>query len=481
MSQALDLTSTAVTQALMTTADTWRVRAVERLDFDSADSCRRRRSLQVAPLRLVLEDSGLLHGRRARQAEFANLVLPVLLLPKGPLVDLDLAGPLGPGQLIPRIAIAERQAATVVATARSVGLGFGDDGVLGLTHLLGFSEGPWRATAGRPRALERRRERYLLRETDSGDLPDVIARLAPLSTRAGAVLSRRVLMGTAELSAMEHPFLVFPQLMQVWGSGPDAERRSVAALESYVRLLERAGDMAQRGSAAADVLLNTLADYGHYWHLMAQFRVPLDEPFLLKYEERRTVRLSWLRNQASMHLVIADASSNHVTARITDAHARMRDVHATDPLSGTRSEFIATSSGSRELHAVYVWDDNRPERVELTLRIVQLFRVAVASWLLVALAGGVAALFCFHRPESLGDLGLIAGPTALTAGLLLTREPSTLGSRLRRSATVGVLVALLALMAASGWRTIELLRDADDHGQTHHDTTEEMRDGDEHR
>jgi len=99
------LTSPEVTTRLLLQPLEWRERAVEELALDSASFVRRRRTLQVLPLRPLLQD--LLPA--ACSATTARLVLPVATLDKRPLPDVDVTSPHGDAVLIRRFEIAPRQ------------------------------------------------------------------------------------------------------------------------------------------------------------------------------------------------------------------------------------------------------------------------------------------------------------------------------------------------------------------------------------
>lgn len=70
----------------------WRVRVVEHILVDSAHNCERRRSVQCAPLRQFLADRGFPVGAGARSA---MVVVNVASVPRGPLMNFDVEGPLG--------------------------------------------------------------------------------------------------------------------------------------------------------------------------------------------------------------------------------------------------------------------------------------------------------------------------------------------------------------------------------------------------
>lgn len=174
-----------VTTRLLDDPYAWRVRAVERIEIDSGTHCLRRRSLQCAPLRPLLQQVCPLGAAQA-----AWLVLPVVSMPKGALLDLDITGPEGTtGFLPPRIEIAAREAHLLRSVAAVAGLALPPDVDALLVAALAFTEGPWQATAGRTRASRLRR--YL-----QDGVPDEVSQQTQqqwmqLSARAGELLGPR--------------------------------------------------------------------------------------------------------------------------------------------------------------------------------------------------------------------------------------------------------------------------------------------------
>ncbi len=118
-----------------------RVRAVEHLTVESATTCRRRRSLQCAPLRSLLPD-----GLVVEDEEEAFVVLNIASVPRGALLDLNLEGPGDtPCFLLPRPEIARRQAEYLLDLVDELELRI-DDGVADLLRaVLARSRGSGRA------------------------------------------------------------------------------------------------------------------------------------------------------------------------------------------------------------------------------------------------------------------------------------------------------------------------------------------------
>jgi hypothetical protein len=460
LNQTLDLTDASVTVALLE-SPVWRVRSVERLDVDSAYLYRRRRSLQCGPLREVLP-ANVASAGPDRGAAAARLVLPVALLPKGPLLDLDVLGPGGgEGHLLVRSAIAEREAEFVLRAAQQAGWAQpSPDLRRAVVELIAFSEGPWRATQRPWRTRGRRLRAYLADEVERTDLPVVLDQLAGLSRRCRAATAGRELGAWKGLNPVAEPLLIYPGLRQDDWSHP----RAMGALRAYAGLLEHLHAASLHSSEPADAALNALVDFGRYWWLMADLEVPLDSAFLVKYEERDALSMRrWHRLR--FDLVTGDCGSNHVTLRILDAGATLIRPRACLPGRREPARLITTSEKTKELHSFYAWDDDRPERIDLRARVELLPRVRVAGALLAVLVYGVGTLLLLRQPATLSELALTVAPAGLAASLLSSREPSTLGSRLRRLTTLVAVLGLAALLVVAVWRAGPVLDDSTSNNQ----------------
>ena len=87
----------AATIALIAHPLEWRIRVVEEITVDAATHCLRRRSLQAAPLRALLAPFVSYNDREVL------LALNIAPMPRGPLLDFSVTGPLGDAWLLPRL------------------------------------------------------------------------------------------------------------------------------------------------------------------------------------------------------------------------------------------------------------------------------------------------------------------------------------------------------------------------------------------
>ncbi len=424
-----------VTVALLSDPLGWRVRVVEEIHIDSATSCTRRRSLQAAPLRDYL-------GRLApRRASHALLALNVAPMPRGPLLDFDVEGPDGSAWLLPRTEIAARQAQYLRELANLSHVQLTDEVTALLTAVLGFTGEL--LEDGEPTDFGAYLRDGLGRQVED----QFLSRWQDISLRCRTILRPR-LDEFRGYSAPESPSLVLPQL---FASGSIlTDLAATELLDSYAIALERINAHAQQEKTAdaADEFLNALADYANSYDLIVAMKVPLDEPFLVKYSERRDLTLT-LRNRGHQDLVIADAQSNHVTFRVPDANVRITEFQADNPRSSSPAYGAFQSRTDAQSRAFYAHDPDRDYRIRLTFGLAPLRRLQVVPYLAALLLFALTVALWIDRPTSLGDLALIVGPSALAASVLLARDATTLGSRLRFWSTTCLVGAMIALLGTA--------------------------------
>ncbi len=101
-----------------------------------------------------------------------------------------------------------------------------------------------------------------------------------------------------------------------------------------------------------------------------------------------------------------------------------------------------------QTYAVYTHGDDRDYRAILGFTLAPRPRQQVAYIIAVFLVG-ISAALAYEHPRRLADLALVAGPSALAAGVVLTRETTTLSTHLRRRSSRAVLGSLLLLAVAT--------------------------------
>ncbi len=231
---------------------------------------------------------------------------------------------------------------------------------------------------------------------------------------------------------------------------PAWEAQVDQALADYLHLIEAAAvatDAAgsDKPSAAAE-LLTVLADYGRNYDMIVVAKVPLDEPFLIKYSERRA--LAWRGNRTQQDLIISDALSNHVVLSVDDPNVRITRPRATAASGDSDAFGTFTHRRGGQTYAIYAHGEDREYRAGLQFHVAPLLRLQFVIYVVAAVLVLLALAVVHEAPRRLQDLALIIGPSALAASVLLNREPSTLGSHLRRRSTIVLAGALLLLLAA---------------------------------
>ena len=423
-----------VTVALIAKPLEWRTRVVEELTVYTASSCLRRRSLQVAPIRSHL---GIEVPDDATHALVPLFVAP---MPRGPLLDFDVEGPEGDGWLLPRLEIAEREALYLNSVAAAAGIELSDTTKELLPFLCGFT-GELIADLGKRASLLEYLQQGLGRTLDDA----AVQRWRVVETRCRAAL-RPHLDAFQTYSAPENPALVLPELFAADLITTDLD--ATAWLESYAADVEALSTrVADAGDppTSANEFLTALADYANSYDLVAAMKVPLDEPFLVKITDRRDLSLAMFSNEGRQSLVIADAQTNHVTFKVTDPNIRIRDFRALRPDESDFAFGAFQSRSDAQNRAFYAHDVDRDYRVSVAFKLGLLARLQGVPYLTAALLLLTLGLW-IEQPRDLPTLALIAGPAALAATVLLAREPSTLGSRLRATSSLAVAIAVCALV-----------------------------------
>ncbi len=436
----------SVTVSMLANPLEWRTRVVEEITVDAATTCLRRRSLQVVSLRKQL-------GAAVEPDDsHALLALYVAPTPRGPLLDFDVRGPEGDGWLLPRVEIAGIQARYLEQLASACQQPVSADLHELLTAVCGFTGELLADFKGKSLAA------YL--EAGLGRaVPDATVQTwSNIGDSCRDVLRPRldVFLG---YSAPENPALVLPQLFAA--EILTSYEHATACLREYQDLLLTvARQVDQSAPTVADEFLVALADYANYYDLIVAMRVPLDEPFIVKTAERRDLRLSPFSNSGTQELVIADAQTNHVTFKVPDPNVRIRRFRAIMPNSDGFSYGAFQSRQSPQNRAFYAHDPDRDYRVRLSFQLGLLRRLQLVPYLVTGLLVLLAIALLTEQPDDLRTLAVVVGPAALAASILLAREPSTLGSRLRLASSLTVTIALLGLILVAAGLYVSGLEDA---------------------
>ncbi|RUQ86334.1 hypothetical protein [Labedella gwakjiensis] len=259
---------------------------------------------------------------------------------------------------------------------------------------------------------------------------------------------RRRLDKFQRYSAAESPQLVMPGLL-IDGDIAD-EQEATRSLAEYQSLLQRMDSLSDPDNPnVADDFLISLADYANYYDLIVALKVPLDEPFLVKITERRDIGRGIGIGPGTQELVVADARTNHVTFKVEDPNVRISSFSAYSSSNDDFAYGLFQSRQDAQNRAFYAHNPDRDYRIVLRFRLALLRRLQLVPYSVAALLGLLTLALWLDTPETLEGFALVVGPSALAASVLLAREPSTLGSRLRTASTTVVTLSLLALLGSA--------------------------------
>lgn len=361
-------------------------------------------------------------------------------MPRGPLLDFTIEGPLGDAWLLPRMEIAQRQARYLTAVAMRAGIRVTGRQNRILTRVLGFSETGWLYGSDGFSLAD-----YLEDGLGTSVTARVLEEWAAINTSCKRLL-RPLLDMPVQYTVCESPALAIPDLYPA--DVPFDEDDATKYLREYLRLLQKMLTMVDSSPFAGE-FLRALADYGTHYDMIVAVKVPVDEPFVIKYTERRSLTLHPLRRTGSQILVIADAQSNHVTFKISDPNVRIADFAALEPAKDEFAFGSFLSKSDDQTRSFYAHDTDRDYRVRLKFKLALLRRLQGVPYLASLLIFLLSMVLMREPTKDLRTLGLIVGPSALAASVLLAREPSTLGSRLRLASTLVLAGSVLFLLCAT--------------------------------
>jgi hypothetical protein len=363
-------------------------------------------------------------------------------VPRGALLELDIEGPDGtPAFVLRREEIAVREAGYL----REVGAELGIEHSEAAHRLLvaALAHTPTSPNYGK---LGSRHE-YLREYLEDGlerRVTDVeLDALLEVDAEIGELIDDFADVDTSG-SPTAHPIVALPGIAL---SGLRSTAQVREALTGYRDVVREVAAGARAGTLAWEYMAS-LEDYGNNYDLMAATTVPLDEPFLLKFSERRDVRVE-RRGWVEQDVVTADASSNHVVLFTTDPSVEIKVARANVPATKTAAYGAFTTRSSTQTFAIYGHSDDRDFRARFRARLASSARIQRTVWTATSLLVVLAIAIALHPPLTLSNYALIVGPTSLAASVLLFREPSTLGTRLRRLSLSALTVALGVLLVVS--------------------------------
>jgi hypothetical protein len=228
------------------------VRAVDEFLVDAAASYRRRRSLQCGPLRDFLPPT---------EASSALIALPVTSMPRGPLLDFDVEGPIGNAWLLPRTEIAAREARYLSALSEAADWAVSAELSVLLAAIVGFADGHLLDVHGNRKSVT-----AFLDDGLDHPLTDVArAELSQLNHRTWSMLRPRS-PGPHPASAPELPALAIPDLIRS-GICADPDEALDMVRQYAAAVVQMSLQEQQAETPEATVFLDVLADYGRNYDL----------------------------------------------------------------------------------------------------------------------------------------------------------------------------------------------------------------------
>ncbi|MGI5408513.1 hypothetical protein ACQEV9_17175 [Streptomyces chartreusis] len=367
----------------------WRMRAIERIEFSSALWSVREHEIHVKPLtEVAMVRSGLpghvpdLYSQLARLPKgedgTAELVLPIVELPKVPLVDLRITVDGEPVYRIPLDVGAEMEAQYIKNLANEAGIdttSFKNDLTDLLSAIFFLPTSQYAATWKRYKqfSINPRQWRHpimrILAKKDPLEIFlnsclrfEVKAHTLQEWREICSPIKDYVLQETMEdyLNGAEYPLIALPQMsreMRRLGKGEldeDSCNRRLKALYDllYAAHAQKAHidseNEEQRARAAtASMLLSTYAAFGSRWTAFSRCRVPVDRPFIINVREMRSIYFqhkwnreyrSWRTFPTAEHVgrtawkmvTFADAETNHLSIKTADTSVRLHRCEAVD-------------------------------------------------------------------------------------------------------------------------------------------------------
>ncbi|MFJ8565840.1 hypothetical protein [Streptomyces sp. NPDC093514] len=440
----------------------WRVRSVERISLSSALWAERRRTLDIGPLRGVLQPY---LPRDARSKEKAWLTLPIAIFPKEPLLGFELTVNGEEVSRLSRIETARMQADYIARLSSKAGMRAKVPQEL-LVAICKFAPAPWiafQASVGD--------QLYEYLTSDGQRLTDVEYRA--LSVWSQVIQGHLMFLGlgNSSHSAADNPLLALPDLLKAKQETATRQQNPrlpslmdlEPALEQLARFLEECKRLAQSSHKNAPLgrkILKTYVDYGRRWVALGECEVPLDCPFIVAMSERRAVsvkkdRALWdawcLRGVIPLEAVFNDALSNHVAIEMTDpiitlVEEKIEPLRVNGaPLKGRLDVNVCKP----ELCYISSSDPLRNHQIQVPCALQQSLLSRLIHWIifgiiLLTLAAVVLSYPLLHGLTP-ARLAMLLAPSTFASALLLIRDSSPLSGDLTRALrrVIGVILASL--------------------------------------
>ncbi|MFE2245311.1 hypothetical protein [Streptomyces lavendulae] len=440
----------------------WRVRSMERIGLSSALWAERQRTLDINPLRDVLN---AYLPRAARSKDKAWLTLPVAIFPKEPLLGFELTVDGERVSRLSRIETARMQADYIARLSSKAGVRTEAPQEL-LVAICKFAPASWiafQAPSGD------RLYGYLT--SDGQRLTD--GEYRQLSVWSQVIQGHLAFLGlgNSNHSAADSPLLALPDLLKAKQETVRRRRNQPIpglmdlepALEQLARFLEECKTLAQssrKNAALGRKILKTYVDYGRRWVALAECEVPLDCPFIVTMSERRAVsvkkdralRDAWcLRGVIPLEAVFNDAQSNHVAIEMTDPIIALVE-DKVEPLrvnGGPLAGRLDVNVCKPELCYISSSDPLRNHQIRVPCALQQSLLSRLIHWIIFGIILLTLAAVGLSYPLLHGltpaRLAMLLAPSTFAAALLLIRDSSPLSGDLTRALrrVIGAILASL--------------------------------------
>ncbi|MGW7368433.1 hypothetical protein ACWGI8_34690 [Streptomyces sp. NPDC054841] len=419
--------------ALLDNPFAWRLRAIERIELESALWSDRKREIHVKPLVTALREycgdgdeikkQSLIPARSVLEARSwspfkdksgdSALILPITDMPTIPVLDLKITVNGKEVYRIPLDESARIQAKYIVRMAERVGLpvvmnGLPERFVEFLTCVFYFPPSPYEKVWRKYHHLslrtfghwERRNEvdeirehlNSIARDADPAlddftmeIIEEFYLRWRDVSREIGRLAGDHSI--AEYLSGAKYPLLALPyffQELRAKGTDPPSGDEVLQLLTALRDLLNGASDIISNPPSGdvgeARKLLETYFSYGMRWVAFARCTVPPDESFIITVSHRRAVYFTKTRDEFSplrdnsrktayTLISFADAETNHVSVRVADTTVRLHRPEARDALGNRFKPSQRVDEEVRTFELYFRQDSTRDRPKRIWIRL----------------------------------------------------------------------------------------------------------------
>jgi hypothetical protein len=446
---ATPLTDWQVTVLLLDQPWAYRQRCVDEVSLQTEGLYRLRRSVQLLPVRPMLEEAGL----TVAEGE-APAIIPLSLMRKAALLEFDVTGPDGkPAFFLSRRVTANLQVDFMIRLAESSGVDTPDEVVSLLYGMSLFTPGKLDGPKLRHNWYQPAQVAYALELAHGRKIAySQIVAWQKSAARTAALLAQALPAPRDKESSSENPLLALLDGPEV-GLTTEQITARLAAYFAWVDALTAAGDQDTLG---------WVATFGRRYVALIDTVLDPDRPALVKMTERRELPLTsrpalgWKivpvrRFRCKIDLETREAQSYHLRVRTEDESIGLYGVPKIKSEIGEpvgANDLDGATAGS-DGYALYTSKPDRPGHVKVTMPMRTSGDVRRSLTLVSVLAVAAAALALSHTELDKTAISLITLPATFSATVLLVRERTTLSARLLRDYKWALVIAVLVLWLAS--------------------------------